>query len=231
MVSPVINIHILSLVEPLMKKNNLSKLNIFPETTNNISLAAEIVRQGGIIACLTDTLYGLVADATNSNSVTKIFRIKSRGENKPLLILVDNFEVASKVAIFSWQAKIIAEKFWPGPLTLILPRQNSCMVVKEINPVSDTIAIRIPDRARTLELIDKISLPITAPSANLDSKKPAQSAEEIFRAFGSNIDLILDAGVSKNLTPSTVVDLTSSKPKIIREGVILECQITEVIKR
>ncbi len=210
-------------------EKNLPKVNIVCETDNNISHAAQIIRKGGIIAHLTDTLYGLGADATNASAVAKVFKIKSRDKTKPLLILVESIEAAEEIGIFNIQAKQIAAAFWPGPLTLVLQRQEICCIAKEINPVSNTIAIRVPSRKKTLHLLSETSVPITGPSANLEGEEPADNAKDIMNIFGSKVDLILDAGVCHNIIPSTLVDLTSSKVRIIREGAILESQIKNII--
>jgi len=182
-----------------------------------IEKAAKILRNGGVVVYPTDTLYGLGVNASDSKAVLKVFKIKGR-ENKPVSIAVANLAEARKYAKFSPLALKIAKKFLPGPLTLILPSRLN--LPKELNPNDEKVRIRIPDNKITLELIKKFKFPLTATSANLSGGKNPVIAKEAIKQIGDRVDLVLDAGKCKYNKPSTVVDLSSAKIEVIREGLI-----------
>ena len=193
---------------------------IVPETSKNINHAARIIQAGGIIGYLTDTLYGIGCDATNDQAVSKVYDIKYRSEKKPILVLTDKLEKALDIGIFNELAITIAKAFWPGPLTLVLPRAERCSLVEGINMIDDTVSIRIPSRINTLKLIHAAGSPLTAPSANLTGDTPANSSEDVVKTFGKNLELVLDGGQETNSIPSTIVDVTTPTLKIIRKGAI-----------
>jgi len=182
-----------------------------------IEKAAKIIRNGGTVVYPTDTLYGLGANALDRKAVLKIFEIKGRKFDQPISIAVSDLKEAKKYALFNPIALKIARKFLPGPLTLILYQKRK--IPKELNP-DKKVRIRIPDNRVALELIKKSGVPLTATSANLSGGKNPITAREAVRQIGEKVDLVLDAGRCKYSKPSTLIDLSSGKVEVVREGVI-----------
>ena len=193
------------------------KINPKNPDKKTIEKAAKILRNGGAVIYPTDTLYGLGVNASDSKAVLRVFEIKGR-ENKPISVAIANLTEAKKYAKFSPLASRIAKKFLPGPLTLILPSRLN--LPKELNPNDEKVRIRIPDSKIALELIKKCKFPLTATSANLSGGKNPITAREAIRQIGDKVDLVLDAGKCRYNKPSTVVDLSSNKIEVVREGVI-----------
>jgi len=193
------------------------KINPKNPDKKTIEKAAKILRNGGAVIYPTDTLYGLGVNASDSKAVLRVFEIKGR-EKKPISVAVANLSEAKKYAKFNSVALKIAKKFLPGPLTLILPSKLN--LPKELNPNDEKVRIRIPDSKIALELIKKCKFPLTATSANLSGGKNPITAREAIRQIGDKVDLVLDAGKCRYNKPSTVVDLSSNKIEVVREGVI-----------
>jgi len=187
-----------------------------PET-NKIKAAARVIRKGGLVSFPTETVYGLGADALNPTAVAKIFRAKRRPPDNPIIVHVATKEDLHKLAIDVPEAaeRLMAE-FWPGPLTLILKRSS---IVPDITVVGlDTIAIRMPSNKVALDLIRESCTPIAAPSANLAGKPSPTEAEHVINDLAGKIDIVLDAGPTKIGVESTVIDLTTKVPLILRPG-------------
>ena len=187
----------------------------------------EIIRldaSGGVIGYPTDTIYGLGADINNVLAVEKVFQLKKRQKNKPILILAAWLEqVQALTESFPEQAKILASYFWPGPLTLVLPAAS------QINPLITgnvgTIGVRIPSHRISLELIRRSGVPITSTSANISGTPNPTNAEDVIKTFGDKLDAVIDSGPSPTSLPSTVVSVAASEIKIIREGAIAKEKI------
>jgi L-threonylcarbamoyladenylate synthase len=183
----------------------------------SISQAAAVIKAGGVIAFPTDTVYGLGASAFQEAAVERIYEIKERSREKAIPILIGNPEDLSLISAAPDQRVTqIINQFWPGALTLILP----------ISPdlpgnlsAAATIGVRIPDHDLTRELL-RATGPIAATSANLSGQESALTAQDVFQSLGGKIDLILDGGRSPGGEASTVLDLTSPNPDILREGPI-----------
>jgi len=187
-----------------------------PET-NKIKAAARVIRKGGLVSFPTETVYGLGADALNPTAVAKIFKAKRRPPDNPIIVHVATKEDLHKLAIDVPEAaeRLMAE-FWPGPLTLILKRSS---IVPDITVVGlDTIAIRMPSNKVALDLIRESCTPIAAPSANLAGKPSPTEAEHVINDLAGKIDIVLDAGPTKIGVESTVIDLTTKVPLILRPG-------------
>lgn len=189
--------------------------------------AAEVLKKGGVIIYPTETLYGMGANATDSNSVKKIFEIKGRGFNKPVSIAVGSTAQAKKIAEWNEHAEKLAKKFLPGPLTLILKLKKKNP--GELTAGSDKIGIRIPDNPFALSLLKKIKFPITATSANKSGGREPTNAKMAIEQIGKFVDLVIDAGSCKYKKPSTVIDLTN-KPKILRIGAISKIEIEKILR-
>ena len=182
-----------------------------------IQTAADIIRKGGLVAFPTETVYGLGADALNGEAVLALFAAKKRPlDNPPIVHVADLKEVGRLVLEVPPKAKVLMEKFWPGPLTLIFKRSN--LVPKVTVAGLDTVAIRMPKHKVALELIRQSRCPIAAPSANLAGKPSPTTAQHVYEDLNGRIDAILDGGATNIGVESTVVDLSVDPPMLLRPG-------------
>ena len=181
--------------------------------------AAELLRAGGIIALPTETVYGLAANALDEKAVSKIFRIKGRPANNPIIVHVANIEMAKRCVV-KWPtiADKLAKSFWPGPLTLVLPRANEIPDI--VTAGGATVGIRWPSHPFIQAVIRECGFPLAAPSANLSSRVSPTNAGHVRKQLGGKIPLIVDGGQSQVGIESTVLDLTVSPPRILRPGMI-----------
>lgn len=182
-----------------------------------LETAAEIIRKGGLVAMPTETVYGLAADGLNPDAVKKIFEVKGRPSDNPLILHVSSIdEVEPLVSEISDNAKVLMEKLWPGPLTIIFKKSD--IVPDIITAGGNTVAIRMPDNEIAKTLIKLSGTPIAAPSANLSGKPSPTNAIDVFVDMNGKIDMILDGGGCKIGIESTVVDVVDENPKILRPG-------------
>jgi L-threonylcarbamoyladenylate synthase len=191
--------------------------------------AAEILRAGGLVAFATETVYGLGAIATDSAAVRRIFDAKGRPAFNPLIVHVDGVERARDCTI-GWTnlADDLAARFWPGPLTLVLPR--SPIIPDEVTAGRPTVAIRSPATNVSRALIGKLGAPLAAPSANRSNRLSPTRAEHVLADLDGRVDLILDTGPTSLGLESTVLDLTSSPPRILRPGPLNTREIESVLR-
>jgi len=192
-------------------------MRVLKTTEKNITIASEIVRKGGLVVYPTETVYGLGCDPFNIQAVERVFQVKG-DRKKPLPILASSIEHAEKIAYLSETAKRVAVKFWPGPLTIVLPKKPSLSDIVTCNQSS--VGVRIPRHRVAIRLIQLSKGLLVGTSANKTGKKPSQTAEEATEKIGKEVDLILDGGPASFGISSTLVDVTSAKPKILREGPI-----------
>jgi L-threonylcarbamoyladenylate synthase len=194
------------------------------EIDEKIKKAAEIIKSGGVVAFPTETVYGLGANAYDEQAVKKIFELKGRPQDNPLIVHIskkqDVYIVAREIPE---KAKVLIREFWPGPLTLVLPKNPSIPDI--VTAGLDTVAVRMPDHQIALKLIRLSGVPIAAPSANISGKPSATQPEHIKKYFGEKVFLI--EGKVKIGIESTVLDLTEDVPKILRPGAITK----EMIER
>jgi L-threonylcarbamoyladenylate synthase len=182
-----------------------------------IEIAAEIIRKGGLVAFPTETVYGLGADALNCDAVLHLYEAKRRPlDNPPIVHIAEKADVASLVEQVPQKAKLLIDKFWPGPLTLVLKR--SLKVPKITTAGLDTVAVRMPIHPVAVALIKVSGLPIAAPSANLSGKPSPTTAEHVYEDLNGRIDVILDGGATNIGVESTVVDLSADPPMLLRPG-------------
>lgn len=181
----------------------------------DIDYLVKLLNNDGVAVIPTDTVYGLVGDATNEKVINKIFEIKHREKNKPLLILVSNIEMLNNYVknISNLERKII-DKFWPGPLTIIFNKKN---LSDNLTAGKNEIAIRMPNNKALLELIDKLNKPIIATSANITNEKTITSIDLLEDSIKNKIDYIYDGGYLED-TPSTIIKVLYDKIEIVREG-------------
>jgi len=198
-------------------KTLLLKVNAEKPEAEKIQIAAEIIRKGGLVAFPTETVYGLGADALNPEAVLALFEAKKRPlDNPPIVHVADQKEVYRLVLEVPPKAKVLMDKFWPGPLTLIF--KHSSIVPKETVAGLDTIAIRMPKHKIALELIRQSHCPIAAPSANLAGKPSPTTAQHVYEDLEGQIDVIIDGGATNIGVESTVVDLSVEPPMLLRPG-------------
>ncbi len=182
-----------------------------------IARAAAIIRAGGLVAFPTETVYGLGADALNRDAVARIFAAKGRPVYDPLIVhIAEPAELPRVARAVPEIALRLAERFWPGPLTLVLPR--AAAVPTAVTAGLETVAVRCPDHPVALALIKASQTPIAAPSANRFGRTSPTTARHVFDDLNGRIDLILDAGPTPIGVESTVLDLTGSRPTILRPG-------------
>jgi L-threonylcarbamoyladenylate synthase len=185
--------------------------------------AAEVISNGGVIAFRTDTFYGLGVDPFNAAAVARLKELKGREDNKPILLLISDAEQVERlVAARSDQFKIAAREFWPGPLTIVGSAVTE--LSQEITAGTGTVGVRLPVDEAVREFVRECGGVLTATSANPAGHDPARSATEVASYFGSffrsDFDLIVDGGEVTATEPSTVLDVLSSPPRILREGAI-----------
>jgi len=177
---------------------------------------ASMLRDGAVIAFPTDTSYGLAADPFNDLAVTRIFKIKGRPETKPLLLLVDSISMAESV---SSPPKIfygVAERFWPGPLTIVT--QAAAALSSNVTAGTKTIGLRWPIAPFATKLTHHHGKPITATSANRSGMPSTVTSDEVREQLGDSVDVLVDGGLLPSRTGSTLLDLTFDPPVVLREG-------------
>jgi len=193
-----------------------------------IELAASIIRNGGLVAFPTETVYGLGADAMNENAVRKIFEAKGRPSDNPCIVHVDGREMLDRVAgAVPAKAERLIQKFWPGPLTLVLERRPE--VAPSVSAGLSTVAVRMPGSGIALEMIRAARTPVAAPSANASGRPSPTTAAHVLEDLGGRIDLILDGGTTNIGIESTVLDVTTDPPMILRPGWITQEKLSEMI--
>ena len=191
---------------------------ILTADTDAIARAAELLRDGELVAFPTETVYGLGADATSAAAVEAIFTAKGRPARNPLIAHVADAEAARREALFDDRAERLAARFWPGPLTLVLPRSAGSSLVPAVSAGLDTVALRVPSHVTALALLQAAGVPVAAPSANPSGYLSPTTAEHVADALGERVALILDGGACPIGLESTVVDLSGPTPRLLRPG-------------
>jgi L-threonylcarbamoyladenylate synthase len=182
--------------------------------------AARGLRAGGLVAFPTETVYGLGADATNDRAVAAIFEAKGRPRFNPLIVHFPDRESAAAEAIFDERAEAVAARFWPGPLSLVLPRAPGCRVSLLCSAGLATLALRVPDHPVGQALLKAAERPLAAPSANRSGAVSPTTAAHVAAAFGDEVPLILDGGPCPVGLESTVLDLSGEDPVLLRPGAV-----------
>jgi len=201
---------------------------IKPDSEETRTLAAQIISNGGLIAFRTDTFYGIGADPLNEDAVARIKSLKGREEGKPILLLVgDLLDVDPLLSKRTRLFEVLAEKHWPGPLTIVVPAAKD--LPDEITAGSGSVGLRLPDDVEVRKLVSICGGRLTATSANLSGSPAATTAADVEKYFPTGIDLIIDGGAVTVTQPSTVVDATANPPKLIREGAVSREQLKAVV--
>ncbi|WP_127848297.1 L-threonylcarbamoyladenylate synthase [Lacticaseibacillus hulanensis] len=202
------------------------KTTIFTRAT--VNNAAELIKQGELVSFPTETVYGLGADATNVDAVKKVYVAKGRPSDNPLIVTVADPETVSKFATVTPEAKKLMDKFWPGPLTIILPIIPGALSMNVTGGLK-TAAFREPDNDATRELIRAAGTPIVGPSANLSGKPSPTTAQHVLHDMDGRIAGILDDGPCRVGVESTVIDMSSDVPAILRPGAVDEEMLEPII--
>jgi L-threonylcarbamoyladenylate synthase len=188
--------------------------------------AIKIISEGGIVAFPTESFYGLGVDATNTDAVENLFQIKKRDHDLPILILISSLrDLPRYVAYIPSRAKRLGEKFWPGGLTMVF--QSSPVVSSALTSSTGKVGIRISSHPLAHTLSKALNVPITATSANISGMPACIKADQVVEWFNNTVDLILDGGETQGKCPSTILDVTTEPPVIIREGMV---KVEEIIK-
>jgi L-threonylcarbamoyladenylate synthase len=184
-----------------------------------IRIAADAIRRGELVVFPTETAYGLAADAMNESAVKRVYDAKGRPDGRALPVQISGIRDLNKVAEYLPEnAKLLAEKYWPGPLTLVL--QRSSALPKIVTGEMETVGVRVPDHPVAQALLAELGSPIVATSANVSGEDPPLNAEEAIHQVGESISVVLDAGPSRLGVASTVVDLSTVPPRVLRRGSI-----------
>ncbi len=191
--------------------------------------AAALIGAGKLVAFPTETVYGLGGDATNERAIASIYAAKERPQFNPLIVHIASLDGIEKLVKWNERAAKLAARFWPGPLTFVLPRAENSPVALLASAGLDTIAIRFPDHAIAQELIRRAGRPLAAPSANASGKLSPTRAEHVAESLGAKVDLILDGGACEVGLESTVLDLTSERATLLRPGGVTKEEIENCI--
>jgi L-threonylcarbamoyladenylate synthase len=201
-------------------------MTVLKATKSNIMVAAQIVRRGGLVVYPTETVYGLGCDPFNAEAVKRILKVKDN-RNKPLPVLAASIVDADKVAFISPNGRKLAAKFWPGPLTMVFPKKPSLSDVVTLG--LDSVGLRIPDNDVALHLTRLSGGLLIGSSANRTGEEPPRAVQEISGELKEMVDVVLDGGAAAQGMPSTVADLTSEKPRTLREGPISLKEILDAL--
>jgi L-threonylcarbamoyladenylate synthase len=193
---------------------------VVPASPQAIASAAACLRDGGLVAMPTETVYGLAADATQDAAVAAIYAAKERPAINPLIAHVLGLEAARKHAIFDPEAERLARAFWPGPLTLVLPATSTCQVSLLARAGLDTVALRAPAHETARALIEAAGAPLAAPSANRSGRVSSTTSAHVLADLDGRVDWILDGGPCRHGLESTIVEVVDGRPRLLRPGAI-----------
>jgi L-threonylcarbamoyladenylate synthase len=199
-------------------KTKIVKVNRAKPEKGILKTAAEIIDKGGLVAFPTETVYGLAADYLNKKAMDRLYKVKKRPKEKPFTVHISDFDDLIKLAchmnIFS---KSLIEKFWPGPLTLVLRAKSG-----------EKIGVRMPKNKVALQFISECKNPIVAPSANLSGNEPPRKAESVLEDLEGKIDMVLDGGETELGVESTVLDASALPYRLLRRGAIKASRIADI---
>jgi L-threonylcarbamoyladenylate synthase len=204
---------------------------IVAATEEAVAKAARLLASGEIVAFPTETVYGLGANALDARAVARVFAAKGRPSAKPLAVLVPSLAKVEDFALVNAAAWKLADVFWPGPLTLVLPKRQDCPLAEPVSAGFDTIGFRAPDHDVAQMLLAKSGLPIVAPSANRSGRPSPKTADEVEAELGDSPAMILDGGPSPLGIESTIVSLAGETPTLLRQGALSREAIEDLLGR
>lgn len=198
--------------------------------TNDINRAAEIIAAGGLVAVPTETVYGLAGNGLDEKAVNNIYEVKGRPAVKPLSLMVPDTDAMDRYCVdVPEQAKLLAESFWPGPLTIVLNAKDSIPPI--VLAGGKTVGLRCPDHGLTLSLLKECSLPLAAPSANPSGKDSPKDACTVLKYFDGKIDAVIDGGPCGIGLESTIIDMSAVPYRVLRQGALPEASIAEFLEK
>ena len=203
---------------------------VLAPTKENIQSAAEILRSGGLVGLPTETVYGLAANALDAKAVSSIYIAKGRPSDNPLIVHISDVSEITKynlVREFPESAKLLAERFWPGPLTIIMPKSDT--IPTEVTGGLDSVAVRLPSHKVARDIISAAGCPVAAPSANLSGSPSPTTAQHVYEDLKGRIPLIIDGGSSDVGLESTVLTLCTEVPTILRPGKVTLEELCDVL--
>lgn len=205
------------------------KVNVAEPELSLVNYVAERIRQGSVVGMPTDTFYGLAVDPYNLHAVERVYEIKERGRHKPLSLLIESVEQAEDLAHkLPDEFQMLAEKFWPGPLTIIV--KAAPRLPLKVTANSGNIAVRMPDSAVALAVVRALKCPITATSANLAGAVECTTAAGVVEQMGDRVQLVLDGGTTPREVPTTIINLTEDgRWTMQREGAISLAEIEDLL--
>lgn len=195
-----------------------------------VTQAANFLKNGDVVSLPTETVYSLSANAADSAAVDKIYKLKGRKQENPLALLVSSAEQAKEYVQFNEHAEKLAEAFFPGPLTLVLNKREASVISSNVNEGLETLAVRMPNNNEAIVTLALCNFPVVGTSANPSGMRPAASKEEVQEYFGDRVDFILDSHEPCAGIASTVLDISTPHPVILREGAITKEHIEAIIK-
>ncbi len=207
---------------------NITRPKAVPATAETVTMAARCLRQGLLVAFPTETVYGLGADATNHDAVQEIFAVKRRPAINPLIVHLADLLAAHRLARFNPLAERLAKAFWPGPLTLVLPRLEDCPASLLVSAGLSTIALRVPNHALALDLLRQTERPLAAPSANRSGQLSPTRAEHVVAGFDDGLAMVLDGGRCPLGIESTVLAVDNEVRLLRPGGLTREAIVAEV---
>ena len=208
---------------------NAAAPEILAPDAAGIGRAAEILRRGGLVAVPTETVYGLAARADSAAAVAAIYRAKGRPDFNPLIVHVASPAMARRLARFDERAEELAARFWPGPLTLVLPLREDSELAPAVTAGLPTVALRMPDQAAARRLLTELGLPLAAPSANRSGAVSPTEPAHVVASLGERIDAVLDGGPCPRGLESTIVALREDGWQLLRPGPIVESEIAALL--
>jgi len=193
---------------------------VAPYSDDAVAEAARLILAGEPVAVPTETVYGLAADATNAKAVARIFEAKKRPSFNPLIVHVSTIESAESIGELNAEARRLAERHWPGPLTLVVPLRQGAGIASIVTAGLPTIGLRVPAHPAMQALLRAVDRPLAAPSANASGSISPTRAEHVLKSLGGRILLIIDAGATERGLESTIVAATGGPPRLLRPGPI-----------
>ncbi len=204
------------------------RLDSFERQEQALKRAKKVLLQGGLVACPTESFYGLAVDATNEEAIRRLFALKKRSAEHPILLLIPSVDLLSEYVIrIPPVAHQLINEFWPGGLTLVF--EASERISPLLTAGTGKIGIRLSNHPLATALAQAIGAPVTGTSANISGTPPCCSAKEVLISFGENIDLIIDGGETTGGIGSTILDVTVDPPQILRNGMVQRRQLEKFI--
>ncbi|MBQ9882314.1 MAG: threonylcarbamoyl-AMP synthase [Synergistes sp.] len=214
--------------DPASERAERKIASLSPELRRLAEEGGKIIKNGGLVAFPTETVYGLGADALDPDAVASIYEAKGRPSDNPLILHVSSVEMAERVVEINRRARMLIEAFWPGPLSVVLPAKD--IVPLRTRGGLPTAAVRRPDSAPALALIEMSGLPIAAPSANISGRPSPTDAKTVLSDMGDRVPLVIDGGDTRFGVESTVVDVTGEHAVLLRPGGVSKEELEKVLK-